>query len=137
MRVIKFRAWDKQDEIMWQPLTLQTLIEGRWELQNEDQSASLPHRDYLEFAHKDTVWMQFTGLKDTHGKEIYDGDICTLFTKAPTKIIEKWGAFGYESGGGMFICLASNHWFLFDSNGQSENIEVIGNIFENPELLEA
>lgn len=84
--------------------------------------------------------LQCTGLKDKNGREIYDGDILKF------KLLEDFAAFGtnekyveiiapviYEYGG-FFIEQAENSIFL----GQlpMSEIEVIGNIYENPELLE-
>lgn len=84
--------------------------------------------------------LQCTGLKDKNDKDIYDGDILKF------KLLEDFAAFGtnekyveiiapviYEYGG-FFIEQAENSIFL----GQlpMSEIEVIGNIYENPELLE-
>ena len=73
---------------------------------------------------KHFIWMQFTGLLDKNGKEIYEGDIL------------KWNDE-----------VSQVMWRLYDSmfeiekifNGFSERVtsdyEIIGNIYENPELL--
>lgn len=84
---------------------------------------------------------QFTGLKDVNGKEIYVGDIVEVFDEA-----------GDYYNDMIEWCIADNypafdlkyHSHLYESNALSEiinagveNIKVIGNIYENPELLEA
>jgi uncharacterized phage protein (TIGR01671 family) len=78
---------------------------------------------------------QYTGLKDKDGKEIYEGDVCKLFTDTPTEILYNNGAFGYNSYcGGTFISFAENNWFKW-VGCNSDQITVIGNIHDNPELL--
>ena len=85
--------------------------------------------------------MQYTGLKDKNGKEIYEGDIISykaLKEKRKDKIFRnviEWanysGTLGWIIRGNdkrVYIPLNSNQVF-------NHNIEIIGNIYENPELL--
>ena len=75
------------------------------------------------------ILMQFTGLKDNNGKEIYEGDILLWeyggkFKDQVMKVEFSNGGFGfYDKGWLMLEDLSLQHW------------EVIGNIWENPELL--
>jgi hypothetical protein len=103
MREIKFRAWHKDLKEMF----YNCLVNGScwW---NEDTHYGGEH---------DTL-MQYTGLKDCNGKEIYEGDICRSDDiEAPIKYL--LGAFWF----GAVLLL------------EPKEIEIIGNIYENPELL--
>jgi len=120
MREIKFRAWsEKENKYIYFELCLIELLTS-------------DEMDFISKAESE----QYTGLKDKNGKEIYEGDICTLFTDRPTVVIFKNGSFGYNCTGD-FISFAQNHHFIFDKDGKSEKIKIIGNINKNPELLES
>lgn len=80
----------------------------------------------------DWVLMQYTGLKDKNGKEIYEDDIVLInaFGKQhTTPVIYKEGVFGtqWKEYTTTSTVLKITNWFT--------SIEVIGNIYENPELL--
>jgi len=82
---------------------------------------------------------QFTGLKDRHGKEIYEGDIVRYtqggHRKGEPKIVAK---IGFENGTFCFDDLGLPFMSSVKTHGVTgeKMIEVIGNIHENPELLE-
>lgn len=72
--------------------------------------------------------MQYTGLKDKNGlQEVYEGDVIQE-PDGDTFVVE-WGQFGCDYHGGMGYPLNDP-----DGDRAPENIEVIGNIWENPEL---
>lgn len=155
MREIKFRAWDKSAKRMQWPIQIWNDVNGMGGQEiratYEDGEKTFyetcpPNPDVIE----DYVLMQFTGLKDKNGKEIYEGDILKVvqrgkiitpmkFNKEPewTDFYEKIVKVYYEPG--MWLTEGSIIGHLVTVNAQARDsggsIEVIGNIYENPDLL--
>lgn len=109
MREIKFRAWHKKKSKMWD-------LEKLTEPTGWDQVSWICN--ILSGDEKDFVLMQYTGLNDKNGVEIYEGDIyIPKDHTVPATIV--WETQAWQCG-----C------YLIDGSG-----EVIGNIYDNPELL--
>lgn len=72
-----------------------------------------------------------TGLKDKNGKLIYEGDIVYI-AREEENVTIKWDS---DLAGFTIVFMDKNVWSDFD-NFQSQELEVIGNIYEPPELLE-
>ena len=78
---------------------------------------------------------QFTGLLDRNGKEIFEGDI-VRYGEFIYHVIEfKHGMFGYTLMDGWFVGYGGNTNFTFNPLDKSKEHEVIGNVFDNPELI--
>ena len=170
MREIKFRAWHKEFKKMFYQSGLDELV---IELRNHNRDcprvalvlsldrvvciagwngASLIPTDKFEL-------MQYTGLKDKNGKEIYEGDILKYTYPAGYALCEvRFGE--WDNGESYEDHLGGNGWYIKEwahyEHGDDKNeeikvslsgftdypmnnhkMEVIGNLWENPELLEA
>lgn len=122
MRTIKFRAWDKDKNIMRKITSINWYDEYLW----VDETPL--SGDRLPFA--STPIMQFTGLTDKNGKEIYEGDIVKTKYQPLAEIIwhEEFACFCYKT---IDETVEDEIQFNF----KQHEIELIGNIHENPELL--
>lgn len=117
-RTIKFRAWDKQTSIMWDWKNLKAL-----------SFLGIEKEPYLEL-------MQFTGLTDRNGKDIYEGDIVDITQRLDDYVVyakvtwnDEAAAFGYEKSDSNETEIGTLEQ-IYDSD-----TKIIGNIYSNPELL--
>jgi len=121
MREIKFRAWHKEEKIMGEVLGIDILHKEIFFL-NEDADC-YGHTDF-----KDIELMQYTGLKDKNGKEIYEGDIVIHYSKMH-KII-------FNAEETRFVLRDDEFELEIPfTNNNNKRMEIVGNIYENPELL--
>jgi uncharacterized phage protein (TIGR01671 family) len=97
---------------------------------------------------KDWPLMQFTGLQDMSGADIYEGDIVKSFSNinkiSDPHLSDREPEFkntAVKFKGGAFILYCNEYDFLgvlgYNSSTKSETLEVIGDIYENSDLLEA
>jgi uncharacterized phage protein (TIGR01671 family) len=134
MREIKFRAWDgaimRCDiiNIEWTKNTTIALITAR-STRDEDGEKH------------DSILMQYTGLKDKNGKEIYEGDVLNhKYFYSPEFSLEQW-----EKEEKIIVKIPDFFCYLGSDLVQNSDetmeefvshMEVIGNIWEHPDLLE-
>ena len=148
-RTIKFRAWDKKNKKM---RDMKWLLK---EVTYEEESwldFIIWRGDYTftgiwvdekpnDYKHSDFEVMQFTGLTDKNGKEIYFGDILATSNDNPEHDIWNKEDYGYTivEEGGRELGVDFSNWYVDTEDDESiyslPFIEVIGNTYENPNLL--
>jgi len=115
MKQIKFRAFDKKTKKIFPVSALHSNGAVHIDVY-PDSKAEYKNADEVEL-------MQFTGLHDKNGKEIYEGDICRYDNDFRFEVVFRKGSFCAPTSKNAFV--------IFDET-QSE---IIGNIYESPELL--
>ncbi len=121
MREFKYRAWDKENKVMCD-------VEMLGEVILKIKGSEWENRE-------DFVVMQFTGLCDKNGREIYEGDIVRF---SPYWVEHPWTSrvvWGKEFAGHVVKGKADDSEEDVLDDEMIEDAEVIGNIFEHPELL--
>jgi hypothetical protein len=125
-REIKFRAWDKERGKMREPDAI-----ARIHMNPAPFGLTLMYKDGDGICMK-FVLQQFTGLYDYNGKEIYEGD---LILNQSSRICQvRW--FQFAGCRDAEVVLPLGNSFGFSTANWERHVEVIGNIFENPELLD-
>lgn len=134
MRVPKFRAWDVHEKKMF---TNDQLIIWNGNVYAND-NFELNVNNLKGWSIDEKYLMQSTGLKDKNGKEIFEGDI-VKFSDCDDEVYitpvvwdKNYACFGVSFSGGYPISFD----YLEEFYTELKDIEVVGNIYENPELLE-
>ena len=120
IREIKFRAYHKERKEMFEIASIDF----------EEKKAALSNGiiKLLNVDFKQFEMLQYTGLKDKNGKEIYEGDIIICKYGPEITMEVKWIDEGFRTLGKYNV----DNYVGYVKN----SAEVIGNIYENPELLE-
>lgn len=128
-RIIKFRTWSGKEMIM---LNLFQVEHYKEDFVLRDQSES---GGWIDDTLTEPYWpiMQFTGLLDKNGKEIYEGDVFILKKDIPIYRVVKYDTYNcnYIATNPDYENIPVGKWILETYN----EFEVIGNIYENPELI--
>lgn len=131
MQKIKFRCWDKNKKQMRAVRDICFDQYGTIDVYCECDDINEPAKG------NDSL-MQFTGLLDRNGKDIYEGDVVQedIRRDKRSKPIMRWSVVVYSEKG-MFIveCLPKSLRQWNELYKENDEVEVIGNIYENPELL--
>lgn len=154
-REIKFRAWlksydDSEGEMKYLPMHIQRFdFEDGWVMSFTNNPDFAYHERYENRVPHEFKLMQYTGLKDRDGLEIYEGDIVrwgdlpSSREKSVRVASVKWGDRGWEFVAHNIPCghyPAPNAPLIFKLQTfayGSDQLEVIGNIYENADLLNA
>lgn len=150
----KFRAWLKQYKKMVDEVNDMTFFEGNLEFIGCRPADGVS----FQYCADDIILMQSTGLKDKNGKEIFEGDILKFNDEWPDYCYEGYAdgsidginyveierettcfTFGkFQTSDSSLLYFMKDEYLSFEDliTDKDFEFEIVGNIYENPELLE-
>ena len=142
MKEIKFRAYDLKKKVVFpvHRIDFNKINQSIEFIKGYDDWDKDGYTVYgggnMKYANKDRyILMQYTGLKDKNGKEIYEGDIVKVFLSCKGDYITAEIKYSEEYAQYIIVntrCIIHEAESLGDYN----ELEIIGNIYDNPDLLE-
>jgi len=134
MREIKFRAWVNEDDPEYSRMVkseqaITTILSHKYGDNGVARPAGFSDIDNQPKPER-YILMQYTGLKDTHGTEIYEGDILDIRTFYESSKLGQ-----VEFADGAFVFDDGGYGYLGDVISHSDVIEVVGNIYESEYLI--
>ena len=134
-RKIKFRVWDKKNKKMISP-------DGREGFNfaiaiNGETCSGYIDGDMVSHYDDNYVYQQFTGLKDKNGKDIYEGDLLNYQKSVYTILEVYWNVDAAKFNTKVHQQHNKMIYVVPSPMDKLNNYETIGNIFENPKLLNA
>lgn len=140
-REIKFRAWDNENKYMiTSKQGIFTALRNSMNITVQD-NGYYNNGDLLKPNKEKYTLMQYTGLKDKNGVEVYEGDICkgNKFSDEDDLFVIKYGKYKTNDWKEKYICNTYQYgWFAEHIKTKNQvhlvtpnGIEVIGNIYEN------
>lgn len=136
MREIKFRAWDKEQNCMLSSKATGLIIHFDGTVNAYDSEGTLIGTEFIN----ELEVMQYTGLKDKYGKDIYEGDLCKSYNGYIQEVVWRDNSWMYKMKvnkkyqGEAYVEIVYSS--MGDTSHRNFGDEIIGNIYENPELLE-
>lgn len=141
MRDIKFRVWSESRKKWLNECMFDMELKGAYDFSSDSS---------MRYNYKtDVIIEQFTGLKDVNGMEIYDGDIVQVSGNdgyyVTAKVVYECGAFWFYAKNislvfnedcDNMVMLSSMYIEDGDGGDSLDMVGVVGNIHQNPELLE-
>lgn len=143
MREIKFRGknlntkeWVYGDLLQWNDGETAIGVHGQFIDDGYHFNENYDKTPYVD----ETTVGQYTGLKDKNGKEIYEGDIINVNGKYPKLIryIDEWASYCLANLTDLDCDLKTRYWHQVSPcwwTDYKREIKVIGNVYDNPELL--
>jgi uncharacterized phage protein (TIGR01671 family) len=140
MREIKFRAWDVENKIYYSRIWNVCFLIGGIRFAWDDYENSDGETMITDLVNGSYELMQYTGLKDRNGKEIYFGDILQTFNNDSETDIWEAEDYGYTvcEEDPDELCVRFTNWYPTteeDSVFNWKYVEVIGNIYQDSHLL--
>lgn len=131
MKEIRFKAWDVDKKEMFDIVK----IDFRSDLPIGCGFFGNPLLGVAWRPRERVIPLQYTGLKDKNGKEIYEGDILKYYLFDGSYVLKQiiWVTDEYSTG--FFLTPSVPYNYSDIGKEKEKNLEVAGNIYENSELL--